>query len=202
MADPRDAKDASPEKLTSKKTALAGVAAAFLVIITAIAYGTHPEDAQTATPAQSARQQTVNIKTPLLTQASLQTPNQRPALALKQTAPDGQSSVTLLRPEQMFDFIVRFQNDIPELEACSKLFRTDETAARDMFSDWAKAHPPLARLTLKSVSYSGEMVLSWETGLRRPLLRLEVDQKLALIKSMAQVRYADPDYSVTSQGKK
>lgn len=120
------------------------------------------------------------------------------ASTLSNEAPGNTSAK--LAPEETVDFIVRFANDIDELDACSKMFRTDKQAAHKIFADWAAAHEALDGVELKNVSYSGEMLLTWSTGINRPLSKTEVEDKLAKINALTAVRYADPDYTVQAQG--
>ena len=191
-------KDQSSSGLTSRQTGIAGVAAAFLVAMTGLVYGTHPDRHQGAslTAAQGSPVIISDIKTPVAENASAQSSRERPAAAIRGAEPD---STLSLPPAEMIDLIVRFENNIPELDACAEMFRTDKDAARKMFAKWAVDKPALSGVALGSVSYSGEMLLTWTSDIGRPLLRAELDEKLAAIKAMPSVRYADPDFTTTPQ---
>lgn len=73
----------------------------------------------------------------------------QPVISARQAAPVSEPAAT---------FIARF-NDEPELEQICRNFRRNETAARDAFSNWAKAYHQLDGLQLVRASYSGELIL-------------------------------------------
>lgn len=188
--------------LTSKKAGLAGVAAALLVTLTSFIYGTRPQPTETATPAAAIIETRADLKTPMLDATPLRTPQtaakELTAAAISSRAPPG--NLTRAAQTETFDFIVRFQNDIPEMNACLQTFRSDKNMARQMFADWAETQTGLKGMALNKVSYSGEVVLTWTPAIGRPLLRSELNAKLAAIKAMPSVRYADPDFTTQAQG--
>jgi len=193
-------KDTNPSGLTSKQTGIAGVAAAFLVAMTGLVYGTHPDKNQTAslTAANEASVVASDIKTPTARTAATRS-SERPAVAIQSAGGSETNNALRLPPAETVDFIVRFGTNIPELDACAEMFAIDKDAARDMFANWAADKPALKGVALNSVSYSGEMLLTWTSDLGRPLRRAELDEKLAAIKAMPSVRYADPDFTTTPQ---
>ena len=175
---------------------IAGLSVAWLAGMGALVFATLPSSSATHTSVAT-------DGSPLLVPASsAEEANQRyitaQASTLSEEAPGSNSAQ--LAPEETVDFIVRFANDIEELDACSKMFRTDKQAAQKIFTDWAAAYESLDRVELKNVSYSGEMLLIWNTGINRPLSKTEVEDKLAKINALSTVRYADPDYTVKAQG--
>jgi len=199
--DDQSDKDTSSSGLTSKQTAIAGLAAAGLVVLTGFVYGTRTDESQTASLTTSEDVSVIasDMKTPTTEATLTQNSSERPAAAI-QTASRAEPNNTLrLPPAEMIDLIVRFQKDIPELDACAEMYRTDEDASRDMFAKWAADKPALNGVALSSVSYSGEMLLTWTSDIGRPLQRTELDEKLAAIKTMPSVRYADPDFTTTPQ---
>lgn len=199
--DEQNDKEPNTSRLTSKQAGIAGVAAAFLVALTGLVYGTHTDTNETAslTTAEEPSVITADMKTPTAETTSPDNSNERPAAAIQSVNGADASNTLRLRPAETVDFIVRFQNDIPELDACAEMFRTDQDTARNMFAKWAAVKPALSGVALSSVSYSGEMLLTWTSDIGRPLLRTELDEKLAAIKAMPSVRYADPDFTTTSQ---
>jgi len=183
----------------SKAITLAGISAAWLAGMGALIFATLPSLAPSAS---HLAEQTKDTSTPLYRTASSPAPNvsTRPASATTQIAAPAASELTLRRESQSVDFIVKFQNDIPELEACGLTFRSDEGAARKMFADWAAHYDAMDGMGLKKASYSGEMILTWNTGIARPLSRAEVNAKLSEIKAMPSVKYADPDFTARAEG--
>ena len=175
---------------------MAGLSVAWLAGMGALVFATLPSSSATHTSAAT------DVSPPLVPTSAAEDTNQRyitaQASTLSKEAPG--SNNARLAPEQTVDFIVRFANDIEEIDACSKMFRTDKQAANKIFADWAAAHDALDGVELKNVSYSGEMLLLWKTGINRPLSKTEVADKLAKINALSTVRYADPDYTVKAQG--
>jgi hypothetical protein len=177
---------------------MAALGVAWLAGMGALAFATLPSSSATHTSVATNAAPTGSAESTVSPDASRQTILAAGASTLTKDVPT--SNISRLAPEQTVDFIVRFNNDIDELDACSKMFRNDKEAAQKIFTDWASAHDALEGVTLKSVSYSGEMLLTWQTGINRPLSKREVEDKLVEIKSMPSVRYADPDYKVKAQG--
>lgn len=157
---------------------LMGIAAAWLGALGAIAFTTLPSTAKHMSGVENAM----------------------PAMALSEVGAPHRADLTLMQDHQVVDFIVRFQNDIPELDTCARTFRQDKAAAQSIFAKWAAQHDALEGISLKTVNYSGEMILSWDTGLQRPLLKTEVETRLAQIKAMPSVKYVDPDYTAQAEG--
>lgn len=98
------------------------------------------------------------------------------------------------------DFIVRFKDDIDAIETCLSMPRDQIEETRKIFSDWAAADPAMSGMVLKKISYSDEFILTWNSGIHRPLLRTEMTQKLEALKAMPGVKYADPDYTAQPRG--
>ena len=181
------------EPSSAPKTVLvAGFAGVWLAGMGALAYGTHP-NVQTALNTSAQAQEETVLNTPVYTPAA----TTRPASVTTQD-PAGERAAG--KNHQNVDFIVRFENDIPELEACRKLFRTDKQTARKIFSDWAADYEAMKGIRLKKVSFSGEMLLAWNTGVEGPMPGDEIQARLTQIKDMPGVRYADPDYTAQAEG--
>lgn len=196
MTQPTHTLDQQPE--TPKRAILGSVAGGWLLGMGALAYATLPASAS-LTSGQF--QETAGIKTPVITSSQIPQARQSvPASAVTQADPAPRGDLSLIRENEMVDFIVRFENDIDALDACSQMFRQDKEEAQKMFADWAAEHEAMQGMRLKKVSYSGEMILTWDTGSAQPLLRKSVEEKLAKIKALPSVRYADPDHTAQAQG--
>lgn len=167
---------------------MVGLGVAWLAGMGALAFATLP--APTATHTSIA----ANTATPLGSDTLL------PAGASTISEETPIRNISLKAPEQSVDFIVRFVDDIEALDACAEIYHQDKKAAQTLFADWAKQHSALNGVALTKVSYSGEMLLTWNTGINRPLAKQEVQDKLMKIKSLSAVKYADPDYTAQAQG--
>jgi len=187
-----------------KPGTLAGVAAVWLAGMGALTFSTLPEVAtQTsgATGSVATGQETDISPTIYKPAASTSSsPISRPASAATQIQASDNSDLTPAIEGQTVDFIVRFENDDPGIEACRETFHKDKAASRKMFSDWAADYEPLQGMHLKKAAYSGEMILTWDTGSQTPAQSSEIAAKLAQITAMPNVRYADPDYTVQAEG--
>lgn len=164
---------------------LMGIAAAWLGALGAIAFTTLPSTAKHMSGVETAMP---------VTAAAI------PANAISEVGAPHHDTLTLIRDHQVVDFIVRFQNDIPELDTCARTFRQDKAAAQSIFAKWAAQHDALEDMSLKTANYSGEMILSWDTGVQRPLLKTEIETRLAQIRAMPSVKYVDPDYTAQAEG--
>lgn len=109
--------------------------------------------------------------------------------------------VTLIPDDKTVDFIVRFHDGVDAVEACLETPRSELATAQGIFANWAATEPALSQMSLKQVKYSGEFLLTWNTGLKRPLIRTEVQTKLEEVQAMPSVRYADVDLTVQHQRK-
>lgn len=190
MTDPKEETNTSAPEL--KPGRVAGICSIWLVGIGALVFGTLPVSTVPTSLATNEHSQTVpQFKTPLLSGAQ---DNLRPAAGVTQA--QLQSSAGFLPTGQgdTVDFIVRFNNNIEELDVCRSLFRSDPQASREMFTAWAGKYRALQDLSLKKASFSGEMILNWNPGMKRPPTRAEINTKLDQIKGLAEVRYADPDF--------
>lgn len=193
-----DEQKQSPQ--TPKTATLGGISALWLAGMSTLAFVTVPSNAAQYTSAPGVYSPAIAATAPA-PDVSLESPVRlRPAIATIESEPNPASDISLLPPPQTVDFIVRFNNDIPEIDACSKMYRENKAGAQRLFSDWAAAHDALEGVALKKVSYSGEMILVWETGIKRPLLTNEVQTKLAQIKALPSVLYADADSTAQVQG--
>ena len=90
-------------------------------------------------------------------------------------------------------FIVRF-NNVPELEAPLKQFRTSKSESRAAFAKWAAKHPELDGLTLERVNYSGEVILNYRGADDANPARTAKEIQ-ARLNELSFVRYADPDFT-------
>ena len=119
-----------------------------------------------------------------------------PANAITATAA-GAAQTIVTSPK--FDFIVKFNPDHPDMTACANMFRTDKNKARELFKDWATSNQVFNDMQLKTVNYSGEMLITWAPDKTGPLSKRDVEEKLELIQSATMVRYADKDSQITVQ---
>lgn len=177
------------------KTMLMSFGALWVASMGGLIYAALPSTANFTSGAPVAKSE--EFKTPRSTDGQN---NTKPAMIKTAVPANSKSDLTLIPDTQTVDFIVRFKTGIDQLDACTKTYHEDEDAARKIFEEWAASHESMADLTLKKVSYSGEMLLVWDTGLKRPLLKTDISAKLEKIKAMAAVRYADPDYTAQAEG--
>ncbi len=119
-----------------------------------------------------------------------------PANAVTATAAGAAPSIAA---SPKFDFIVKFNPDHPDMTACANMFRTDKNKAREIFKNWATTNQVFDDMQLKTVNYSGEMLITWTPDKTGPLSKRDVEEKLQLIKSATMVRYADKDSQITVQ---
>ncbi len=133
-------------------------------------------------PHSSAQEQPAQI------QPSFVTKTDKPSLSV---AP---ANIWRLGKEQTVDLIVSFDSDIAAIKACLDLPRDQLEKAQTIFADWAATEDALADLSLKHINESGDFILTWHSGIRRPLLRKEVDDRLRKLNAISSLRHAEPYY--------
>ena len=180
-----DRDQTSPPRAGNK--ALMGVSLLWLIGAGALVYSTVPE------AHSSAQFATHTIAAETAEPAAMRT---IPANAVTATAA-GAAPTSAAAPK--FDFIVKFNPDHPDMTACANMFRTDKNKAREIFKNWATTDQVFNDMQLKTVSYSGEMLITWAPETAGPLSKRDVEEKLQLIKSATMVRYADKDSQITVQ---
>ena len=169
----------------SGRAAIAGTSLAWIIGAGLLINATYPGTSTTA-----------NLVGHSITAPDSSEPQIKPASA--QTVVAAQST-TSVASTPTFDFLVKFEKDHPDLETCVKTFHTDKEAAKKIFAEWAADREVFSDISLRKVSYSGEMILTWNSGMDRPLVRDDVESKLKLIKSAPGVRYADKDSQISVQ---
>lgn len=98
---------------------------------------------------------------------------------------------TAQAPAEPIDFIVRVEG-APDVEKALGAFRTDPNEARAAFDRWAADKPNMKMLRLTGVTYSGELILTYDP--KAADRRRSVGQVRELLNKTPGVRYADPDY--------
>ncbi|MEL6387543.1 MAG: hypothetical protein AAFR41_06890 [Pseudomonadota bacterium] len=103
---------------------------------------------------------------------------------------------TVASPEARF--IVKIKD--AEVEALTRLFFRNETAARTSFSQWAADKPLFSDFDLVSCSYSGEVILRQRLAARSGAdLQAQRATLLQALRNHPQVAYADPDFIAQTQ---
>ena len=171
--------DEAPQPL--KKTVIA-ISFAWLIGAASLVYATYPDTGQSA---RLVAGEDVAVIKPIVRAASAVT-----------TSAQAATPAANLRS---FDFIVKFKPDNTHMNACATEFRTDKAKAREMFSDWAASQDAFEDTKLKKVSYSGEMIVTWEIISEEPLSGALVAKKLESLKADPSVKYADKDSQITVQ---
>lgn len=123
-----------------------------------------------------------------------------PAAGSTRTVADVPVQARPAAARQPVDFIVRFDDKIEAIDRCLNLRPNQLPDAQRVFSDWASDKEALNGMTLKKVKFSGEFILSWDAGSDAHPARAAIDDKLAKIRSLSSVRYADPDYTFQPEG--
>ena len=121
-----------------------------------------------------------------------------PAAGSTRTVADVSLQASPATATQSVDFIVRFDDKIEAIDHCLNLRPNQLPDAQRVFRSWAEDKDALDGMTLKKVKFSGEFILTWDPGPGSG--RAAIDDKLAKIRSLSSVRYADPDYTFQPEG--